>query len=45
MGAALAQRTMQFCAGKGWQVESLTIEQGRLDDVFRELTMDGAGKG
>jgi ABC-2 type transport system ATP-binding protein len=37
-GAALAQRTMQACVSKGWQVESLAIEQGRLDDVFRDLT-------
>lgn len=37
-GASLAQRTMQSCTSKGWHVESLTIEQGRLDDVFRDLT-------
>lgn len=37
-GAALAQRTMQACVSKGWQVDSLAIEQGRLDDVFRDLT-------
>jgi ABC-2 type transport system ATP-binding protein len=41
-GAVLAQRTMQSCVSKGWQVDALTIEQGRLDDVFRSLTHDQA---
>jgi ABC-2 type transport system ATP-binding protein len=27
----------------GWQVESLAVEQGRLDDVFREMTMSLGG--
>jgi hypothetical protein len=33
---------MQSCVSKGWQVDALTIEQGRLDDVFRSLTHDQA---
>ncbi|MEX2217606.1 MAG: ABC transporter ATP-binding protein [Phycisphaerales bacterium] len=27
----------------GWQVESLAVEQGRLDDVFRDMTMSLGG--
>jgi hypothetical protein len=29
---ALAQR-------KHWRIESLTVDEGRLDDVFRSITM------
>jgi len=30
-----------FVAEKGWKVDELRLEQGRLDDVFRELTAPG----
>jgi ABC-2 type transport system ATP-binding protein len=33
----------QACRARGWALDQLTVEQGRLDDVFRELT--GFGKG
>jgi ABC-2 type transport system ATP-binding protein len=36
----LAQRAMQACASKGWQVEGIAIEPGRLEDVFAELTRE-----
>ncbi len=31
--------------GAGWQADELYVEQGRLDDVFRQLTHEVAGRG
>ncbi len=36
--ATLAPRVLALCQSKGWGVDALRTESGRLDDVFRELT-------
>lgn len=36
--ATLAPRVLSLCQSKGWGVDALRTESGRLDDVFRELT-------
>ncbi len=36
----LAQRAMQVCTSRGWHVEGLAIESGRLEDVFADLTRE-----
>ncbi len=35
---------VQLAQQQGWDVSELTVERGRLDDVFREITL-GEGKG
>jgi ABC-2 type transport system ATP-binding protein len=42
-GKNLAIEIGQLAKQKGWQVESLRVETGRLDDVFREMTGMGGG--
>lgn len=37
--AGLAGRVRQVLAGKGWEVDELHTEEGRLDEVFREITI------
>lgn len=37
-GAALAAAIAEIAAREGWRVESLNVEPGRLDEVFRSLT-------
>ncbi len=44
-GRAIAVEVGQLAQSKGWQVESLRVEPGRLDDVFRDLTTHAAGGG
>lgn len=41
-GANVLPVVAAFVAEKGWQVDGLRQEQGRLDDVFRELTAPAA---
>jgi len=36
--ATLAARVLGLCQSRGWGVDGLRTEQGRLDDVFRDLT-------
>ena len=38
-GHALFNDVSQLIASKGWTVNALYVESGRLDDVFRELTL------
>jgi ABC-2 type transport system ATP-binding protein len=35
---ALFTRVLELSQSKGWKVDSLFVESGRLDDVFRSLT-------
>ena len=41
--ASVLPAVTAFVAEKGWKVDELRLEQGRLDDVFRELTAAGDG--
>ena len=41
-GANLLPAVTAFVAEKGWDIDEMRLEQGRLDDVFRELTAPGA---
>ena len=38
-GASLVQPVSQLARERGWDVEELHVERGRLDDVFRDITM------
>ena len=42
--AAFWSRSPPGCASAGWQADELYVEQGRLDDVFRQLTHEVAGR-
>lgn len=37
-GKAIAAEVSHLVKAKGWQVDMMRVEAGRLDDVFRELT-------
>jgi ABC-2 type transport system ATP-binding protein len=37
--ASLAGRVRKVLAGKGWEIDELHTDEGRLDEVFRELTI------
>jgi hypothetical protein len=37
-GKAVAHEVSHLVKAKGWEVESMRVEGGRLDDVFRDLT-------
>jgi ABC-2 type transport system ATP-binding protein len=37
-GAAIAGEIADLARARGWQVRSLSVERGRLDEVFREIT-------
>ncbi len=37
-GKAIAHEVSHLVKAKGWQVDMMRVEAGRLDDVFRELT-------
>jgi ABC-2 type transport system ATP-binding protein len=46
-GRAIVTDVGQHARSKGWQIEELRVESGRLDDVFRTITMtdyQGAGR-
>jgi ABC-2 type transport system ATP-binding protein len=36
--ASIVQEVARVARSKGWEVDGLTVEAGRLDEVFRELT-------
>jgi ABC-2 type transport system ATP-binding protein len=42
-GRSLVDDVARHARGRGWEVDELRVEQGRLDDVFRELTAGAAG--
>ncbi len=47
-GRPIAPEVSHMIKAKGWQVSAMHVEHGRLDDVFRELTLGGpaqAGSG
>jgi len=37
--ASIQAEVSRLLKAKGWQVESMRVEAGRLDDVFRDLTV------
>jgi ABC-2 type transport system ATP-binding protein len=37
-GEAVAPRVLSMCQSKGWAVDAVKVEEGRMDEVFRELT-------
>jgi ABC-2 type transport system ATP-binding protein len=46
-GRAIVTEVSQHARGRGWEIEELRVEAGRLDDVFRTITMteyEGAGR-
>jgi ABC-2 type transport system ATP-binding protein len=44
-GAALQTEISRLMEARGWRVESMRLEAGRLDDVFRDLTTGRAAGG
>ncbi|MFM9995428.1 MAG: ABC transporter ATP-binding protein [Phycisphaerales bacterium] len=40
-GRTIADEVGQHARGRGWQVEELHVQSGRLDEVFRDLTGGG----
>jgi ABC-2 type transport system ATP-binding protein len=40
-GKAIVSAVSQHVGGKGWEIDELQVEEGRLDDVFREVTTSG----
>ncbi len=40
----IAAEISQLAKQKNWQVESMRVESGKLDDVFRELTLGHASE-
>ena len=43
-GANLSAEIARLAQGKGWQVQGLTLERGRLEEVFREVTTAEAAR-
>lgn len=41
-GLATATRIRDLCSERGWAIEALRAEGGRLDDVFRDITRSDA---
>lgn len=39
-----AERVLAFCREQGFRVASITPEEGRLDEVFRMITLSGAAE-
>ena len=37
-GRAVAAEVSQVVRERGWKVEELTVDRGRLEDVFRSIT-------
>jgi ABC-2 type transport system ATP-binding protein len=44
-GANIVGEVSQLARGKGWEVDELRVEPGRLDEVFRTMTTAGPAKG
>jgi len=43
-GQSLLEPVTARLRSAGWQADELYVEQGRLDDVFRQLTLEVAGR-
>jgi ABC-2 type transport system ATP-binding protein len=43
-GKAIAPAVSQLVKAKGWQVDTMRVESGRLEDVFRDLTANGSSR-
>jgi ABC-2 type transport system ATP-binding protein len=43
--AAIAARVSELARQREWKLEELHVERGRLDEVFRQITAGGSGKG
>jgi ABC-2 type transport system ATP-binding protein len=43
-GQSLLEAVSDRLRSAGWQADELYVEQGRLDDVFRQLTLEVAGR-
>jgi ABC-2 type transport system ATP-binding protein len=41
-GAAIVDEVSQLLRAQGWPVDELSVEAGRLDEVFRSITVAGA---
>ena len=37
-GASIGHAVSETCRKNGWEIAELTVERGRLDDVFRSVT-------
>ena len=45
-GQSIAAQVSQLARDNAWLIDGLHVEQGHMDDVFREITLNGAsGKG
>ncbi|MBI3867187.1 MAG: ATP-binding cassette domain-containing protein [Verrucomicrobia bacterium] len=44
MNGALAREVASVAASQGWKIEELHTEEGRLDEVFRNITMTDTNK-
>jgi ABC-2 type transport system ATP-binding protein len=44
-GRNLAADVSRLAQGRSWPVQGLSVERGRLEDVFREITTGGAAAG
>ena len=44
MNGALAREVATLASNQGWKVEELHTEEGRLDEVFRNITMSDTNK-
>ena len=44
-GVPLAGPAGEAARANGWEVTEMHVERGRLDDVFRAITLEGAGAG
>ncbi len=44
-GAVIVDSVAKRVRELGWHVDEIVVEPGRLDEVFRELTTTGAGRG
>jgi len=42
VGAAIVDEVSQLLRAQGWPVDELSVEAGRLDEVFRSITVAGA---
>ena len=42
--ADLARAVLQAASAHAWQIEDLRVEEGRLDDVFRSITLPDTTK-
>ncbi|WP_416900278.1 MAG: ABC transporter ATP-binding protein [Minwuia sp.] len=43
-GRAIADQVAQLARARGWELSSFHVDQGRLDEVFRTITIGGTGE-